>query len=118
MAMMTVTTRSLDAEKGVGQIVVAGDATDALGLQRLRRALFATADQYRELVVDLSSVTDISAATLAGIVEAAVELRWQGGDLAVVAIGPLADRLAAAGLSAVLKVCPDADSALAELAPD
>jgi anti-anti-sigma regulatory factor len=96
--MTTITLRSLEQSAGLGLLAVAGSLSGC-GAARLRHALLAASEQYKLLVADLRQADELSAEAVGALAEAAACLRWQGGDLAVVATGALGERLGAAGLA-------------------
>ncbi|MBC7286611.1 MAG: hypothetical protein H5T86_00910 [Armatimonadetes bacterium] len=108
--MTTVTVRTLDPDRSVALVSVAGwlseDQTD-----RFRRAILSAADSHTSVIADLSGALDLTAAAVGALAEAAATVRWRGGRLAVVAPGEVAARLTAAGMSDALSVLPSLEQA-------
>ena len=108
--MTTVRTQTLDRDRGIGLVSVAGWLADE-DVERFRRTLLAAAESYAGLVVDLGEAIDLTAAALGALAEAAALVRWRGGPWATVASGDVAARIAAAGMTDALRVLPDIDQA-------
>ncbi len=108
--MTTVRTQTLDRERSIGLVSVAGWLADE-DVERFRRTLMAAAEAHAGLVVDLADAVDISAAAIGALAEAAATVRWRGGPWAVVAAGDVAGRIDEAGMSEALAVFPDMQQA-------
>ena len=108
---MPITIRLMHHDEETAQVIIAGGTLAPEAAARLRRSLASAAEDHRRLVVDLSQIREITSDALGALAEAAAELRWKGGDLAVVALGAIAEHIEGAGFAQALNLAKDASTA-------
>lgn len=107
--MVTIRHQSIHGDVHV--IAVDGELSHATAAARLRTSLRQAAAEHERVVVDLTGADQVRGDVVGALAEAAAELRWRGGDLAVAAGGRVAEQLKGAGLAQALKVAGDVEGA-------